>query len=162
MMEMNYRHMVDQARKAGVTNEKTMWESIDSFSELLEELEHSHPELYWEFIRKQHGIMYHGHYDEAFAMYDVSQIKYTNKSGEKKQGAYWTVDQIESATAGMKFSPGVNKYDKYVGFNLIASDLCKEMDESSILKAAYLFFFADEDWEGDDKVWTYVSCKMYK
>lgn len=162
MMEMNYRHMVDQAKKAGVTNEKTMWESIDSFSELLEELEESHPDLFWMFMRKQHGIMYHGHYDEMFALYDVSQIRYTNKAGEKKQGAHWTVDQIETATAGLRFPQNVNKWDKYVAYNLFASDMCKEFDDASILKAAYLFFFADEDWDGDDKVWRYVCCKMHK
>ena len=162
MMEMNYRHMVDQAKKAGVTNEKTMWESIDSFSELLEELEESHPELYWEFMRNQHGIMYHGHYDEAFAMWDVNNIHYTNKAGEKKNGAHWTIDQVESATAGMRFPQGVNKYDKYVAMNLAYSDYCKHFDDADILKIGYAFFFADEDWEGDDKVWRYVCCKMYK
>jgi hypothetical protein len=44
-MEMSYRKMVEHAKKAGVTNEQTMWESIDSFSELLEELEEYHPVL---------------------------------------------------------------------------------------------------------------------
>ena len=58
-MEMNYKRMVEHARQTGTTNEKTMWESIESFSELLEELEESHPDLYWEFMRKQHGIMHH-------------------------------------------------------------------------------------------------------
>ena len=161
-MEMNYRKMVDQAKKAGVTNEKTMWESIDSFSELLEELEESHPDLYWEFMRKQHGIMFKGHYDESFGVFDVSQIHYTNKAGEKKQGAYWTADQIESATAGMKFPQGVNRWDKYVAFNLAHSDFCKQFDDADILKIGHSFFFADEDWEGDDKVWRYVECKMHK
>ena len=55
-MEMNYRKMVEHAKKAGVTNEQT-WESIDSFSELLEELEESHPQMYWDFMRKMHGII---------------------------------------------------------------------------------------------------------
>ena len=79
-MEMNYRKMVDHAKRAGVTNEKTMWESIDSFSELLDELEDSHPVLYWAFMRKQQGIMYGNHYNEEFAQYDVEQIHYTNKA----------------------------------------------------------------------------------
>lgn len=79
-MGMNYREMVDHAKKAGVTNEQTMWESIDSFSELLEELKESHPQMYWDFMRKQHGIMFHNHYDEAFAVYDVSKMSYTGKS----------------------------------------------------------------------------------
>lgn len=81
-MEMTFKHMVEHARQSGTTNEKTMWESIESFSELLEELEESHPDLYWEFMRKQHGLMFHNHYDEAFALYDVAQMHYTGKTGE--------------------------------------------------------------------------------
>lgn len=161
-MELNYRKMVDHAKRAGVTNEKTMWESIDSFSDLLEELEESHPVLYWAFMRKQQGIMYGGHYNEEFALYDVEQIHYTTKSGEKKYGAYWTVDQVEAATAGMRFPPGTTRWDKFVAMNLAHSDFCKEFDDATILKIGYVFFFMDEDWGSDTKVWDYVSCKPHK
>ena len=161
-MGMNYREMVDHAKKAGVTTEKTMWESIDSFSELLEELKESHPQLYWDFMRKQHGIMFHKHYDEGFAEWDVSHIHYTNKAGEQKHGAYWTVEQIENATAGMKFPQGTTKWDKFVAFNMIWSDMCKDFDDASILKIAYDFFFADEDWGSDTKVWEDASHKPHK
>lgn len=161
-MEMNYRKMVEHAKRAGVTNEHTMWQSIDSFSELLEELEESHPVLYWAFMRKQQGIMYGGHYNEEFALYDVEQIHYTNKAGEKRFGAHWTVEQIESATAGMKFPPGTNKWDKYVAFNAAHADFCKDFDEASIMKIGYSFFFADEDWPTDTKIWDYMSCKPHK
>lgn len=159
-MGMNYREMVDHAKKAGVTNEQTMWDSIDSFSELLDKLKESHPQMYWDFMRKQHGIMFHNHYDEAFAMYDVSKMHYTSKSGEKRQGAYWTSDQIESATAGMKFPAGTTKWDKYVAVSVIYSDLCKVLDDNQIIQVAYEFFFNDEDWDNDvPKLWTYMSCK---
>lgn len=161
-MGMNYREMVDHAKKAGVTNEQTMWESIDSFSELLEELKESHPQMYWDFMRKQHGIMFHNHYDEAFAMYDVSKMRYTSKSGEKKQGAYWTVEQIESATAGMKFPAGTTKWDKFVSFNAAHSDFCKDFEDADVLKIGYAFFFADEDWGDDTKIWEYMSNKPHK
>lgn len=53
---MTYRKMVDAAKAAGVASEKTMWESVDAFSELLEELKESHPQKYWDFMREQHGI----------------------------------------------------------------------------------------------------------
>lgn len=161
-MGMNYREMVNHAKKAGVTNEQTMWESIDSFSELLEELKETHPQMYWDFMRKQHGIMFHNHYDEAFAMYDVSKMHYTSKNGEKKQGAYWTVDQIESATAGMKFPAGTTKWDKYVSFNAAHSDFCKDFEDADVLKIGYAFFFADEDWGDDTKIWEYMSNKPRK
>lgn len=158
-MEMNYKEMVNHAKKSGVTNEQTMWDSIDSFSELLEELKESHPKLYWDFMRKQHGIMFHNHYDEAFALYDVAQMHSTNKSGERKEGAHWTCEQIESATAGMKFHNGTTKWDKFVGFNAAYHDWNKHFEDADILRIGYAFYFADEDWGSDTKVWEYMSHK---
>ena len=161
-MEMSYRHMVEHAKKAGVTNEKTMWESIDSFSELLEELKESHPQLYWDFIRKQHGIMYHGHYDEHFAIYDVGQMHYTDRQGVKREGAHWTADQIEAATAGMKFPAGTTKWDRFVAMNAAYSDWSKYYDDADILKIGYAFYFADEDWGDESKIWEYMEHKPHK
>ena len=151
--------MVDSAKAAGNTNERMMWESIDSFSELLEEIREAHPQLYWDFMRKQHGIMHHGHYGEAFALYDVSKLMYTDKNGMKHVGAHWTMEQIETATAGMRFPAGVTKWDKYVAFNAAYADLCKVLDEAEILKAGHALYFADEDWGSDTKVWDMYSAK---
>lgn len=154
--------MVDHAKKAGLTNEKTMWESIDSFSELLEELKESHPQMYWDFMREQHGIMFHNHYDQSFAEYDVSQMHYTDKNGVKHYGAYWTAEQIESATQGMKFPQGTTKWDKFVAFNAAYSDFCRDFDDAQILKIGWLFYFADEDWGSDTKIWEYMDDKPPK
>lgn len=159
---MTYRKMVDAAKAAGVANEKIMWNSIDAFSELLEELRESHPHKYWEFMREQHGIMFGGHYDELFAMYDVSELEYTDRDGKKHKGGHWTVDQIESATAGMRFQSGVTKWDKYVAFNAAYSDLMKEYDEAEIIKSAYLTYFADEDWGDNSKIWDMYMAKPHK
>ena len=154
-----YKEMVTKAKAAGVTNEKTMWESIESFSDLLAQLKESHPDLYWEFMREQHGIMYRGHYDEHFAIYDVEHLRWTDKNGSKHSGAHWTVDQIEQATSGMHFPAGTTKWDKYVAFNAAYSDLCKEFDEGQILAAGFLLYFADEDWGSGTKIWEYMSEK---
>lgn len=159
---MTYKDMVMKAKAAGVTTEKTMWESIEAFSELLEELKESHPDIYWEFMREQMGIMYHGHYDEAFALYDVSQLAWTDRNGMKHSGAHWTADQVEQATASMRFPAGTNKWDKYVAFNAAYSDLCKEFDEGQILKAGFLLYFADEDWGDSTKVWDYMRAHPKK
>lgn len=161
-MEMTYRHMVDHAKKAGVTTEKTMWESIDAFSELLEELKEAHPQLYWDFMRKQHGIMFHNHYDEAFAMWDVSQMHSSNKAGEKKEGAHWTCEQIEVATAGLRFPAGTTKWDKFVAFNAAFHDFWKDFDEANIIKIGHDFYFADEDWPSETKIWEYMEHKPRK
>lgn len=149
--------MVTQARAAGVANEKTMWESIENFSDFLEDFKEAHPDKYWEFMRKQMGIMYHNHYDEAFALYDVAELSWTDEKGNEHTGAHWTADQVEQATASMRFPQGTTKWDKYVGFNVAYSDLCKEFDDEQILKAGYLTYFADEDWGSSTKIWEYMS-----
>ena len=144
--------------------EAKMWASVAVLSEALEPMKETDKENYWCILRKMYGVMSDGHYNEEFAVYDVSMIEYTGRNGEKKRGGYWSADQVEEATRGFRFPSGVNKWDKYVGFNLMYSDLCKKMDDAQVLDAAYLFYFADEDWPGGSstKVWDYVCCKHSK
>ena len=144
--------------------EAKMWASVAVLSEALEPMKETDKENYWCILRKMYGVMSDGHYNEEFAMYDVSMIEYTGRNGEKKRGGYWSADQVEEATRGFRFPSGVNKWDKYVAFNLMYSDLCKKMDDVQVLDAAYLFYFTDEDWPGGSstKVWDYVCCKHSK
>ena len=110
-------------------------------------------------------MLYKGHYTEDFARHDVDHIQYTNKKGEKKEGEYWSVDQVAEAMKGYALPSGVNKWDLYVAANAMKADICKEFDDEQVLKAAYLFFFKDEDRSSDgstDKVWRYMSCKYNK
>lgn len=159
--------MVKTAQKSGKTTEKQMWESIESVSDLLCEIKDAHPDLYWRFMREQAGIINGSHYDEEFAMHDVSKIEYTDKEGKPHKGAYWTCEQVEEATKGMSFPAGTTKWDRFVAFNLAWSDFCKKFDDAQILQIGYLFFFADEDWSADGKgsatkVWDYICCKYSK
>ena len=144
--------------------EAKMWASVAVLSEALEPMKETDKENYWCILRKMYGVMSDGHYNEEFAMYDVGMIEYTGRNGEKKRGGYWSADQVDEATRGFRFPSGVNKWDKFVGFNLMYSDLCRKMDDAQVLDAAYLFYFADEDWPGGSstKVWDYVCCKHSK
>ena len=144
--------------------EGKMWASVAVVSEALEPMKETDKEGYWCIMRKMYGVMSDGHYNEEFAMYDVSAIEYTGKNGEKKHGGYWSAEQVEEATRSFRFPSGVNKWDKYVAFNLMYSDLCKKMDDGQILEAAFAFYFNDEDWPGGSgtKVWDYVCCKHNK
>lgn len=161
-----YKKMIEDAKAQGLTSEKMMWESTDDVEDMLCALKKEHPDKYWKFIRKTHGMLYKGHYTEDFARHDVEHIQYTNKKGEKKEGEYWSVEQVEEATKSMTFPSGVNKWDKYVAFNSMKADICKEFDDEQVLKAGYMFFFKDEDWDSKDgsydKVWRYMNCKYNK
>lgn len=74
-------------------------------------------------------------------------------------GAHWTRIKVDELTKGMKFHSNVNAWDKYVAFNSMYADLCACMNEEEIIKAAYAFYFCDDDWQPceDDctKVWDY-------
>lgn len=154
---MTYADLVKMAKENGTWNEKTMWCAVESISELLEKWKEDDPKAFWAFMREQHGIMSGDHYDEKFAMHDVAQIEYTDKKGDTHKGAYWTVEQIEEATKGMTFKSGVTKWDKFVAFNSFWADTCKALDAEQIIKAAYQFYFADEDFKGKNKVWEYQT-----
>lgn len=156
---MDYKQMIENAHKSGNWSEKMMLDSVDSISELLECVKKANKESYWRFMREQAGIMMGCHYDKEWADYDVSQIVYTDKEGKKHTGAYWTCEQIEEATKGMTFPSGTTKWDRFVAFNLAYSDFCKKFDDAQILQIGYLFFFADEDYPTNTKVWNYVVCK---
>lgn len=156
-----YKEMIEQARSRGVTSEQVMWGSIEEFDNMLCQIKENDPALYWDFIHKQHKALYKGHYDEEFAKYDMQQVYYINKQGEKTNKPYWTVEQVEEATKGYNFPNGTTKWDKWVAFNVFRSDTMKSLPDDLALKAGWEFFFDDIDFkkEGTTKIWDYVHCK---
>lgn len=158
---MEFKKMILDAKAKGLTNEDKMWLAIDIMEEGLEALKEAHPELYWKTMRKNHGILYNGHYSEDYAKHDVDQLHWTDAQGKKHEGAHWTKDDVVAATQGKKFPQGVNDWDKYVAYNAAYSDLNTKFDDSQILDAAYLLYFADEDWRDSKectKIWDYMNC----
>ena len=153
---------MEDAQARGLTSEKMMWESVEDVEDMLCALKKEHPTKYWKFIRKTHGLLFKGHYTEEFARYDIGQIHYTNRKGDKKEGEYWSVEQVKEAMKQFPIPAGVNEWDLYVAANILHSDLCKDLEDEQILKSVYSFFFKDEDWSADGsttKVWEYMCCK---
>ena len=157
---MEYKELIKNARANGVATEKAMWESIDSLNDMLCMLKEEHPDLYMKFMREQHEVLYGPHYDKHFAEIDVDKMRYTNASGEKKTGAYWSAEQIVDATKGMPFPSNTTNWDKYVAFNSFYADMCTVLDETMILKGAHKFYFADEDGP-TGKIWCYMTAMNY-
>lgn len=156
---------MEEAKTKGLTSEKMMWDSIDDVEEMLCALKKEHPQKYWKFIRKTHGLLFKGHYTEDFARWDVGQISYTNRKGERKEGEYWSVEQVKEAMKQYSMPSGVNEWDMYVAANVMHSDLCKNLDDPQVLDSTFAFFFKDEDWSADGsstKIWDYMACKQNK
>lgn len=150
--------MLRNAQKEGYASDATMWASIKYLEKIKEEDKH----LYWRMAREMHNLIYSGHYSEEFALYDVGQIFYFDKDENKVYGQHWTVAQVEEATRGIVFPKGTNKWDKYVAYNVLWSDLHQVLPDEEILEAAYAFFFKDPDYTtqpNTTKLWMYMNCR---
>lgn len=101
------------------------------------------------------------HFDEAEAKEAVSRICYTDRDGQKREGAHWTKEQVTDATNGMKFREGVTDWDKYVAFNAGYADFCRVLTDELVLRASHAFYFADED-APENKVWIYMRCMQQR
>lgn len=156
---MDYKELIDGARRSGVWSESAMEASVKSVDSLLQYVRDADKDVYWAFMREQCGILYGRHYGEDFAVYDVEQMRSTDKEGNTRKGAYWTVAQIEEATRDRDFPNGVTKWDKYVAFNAMWHDMRGEFDDAQVVAAAYSFYFADEDCDDvSTKIWRYAAC----
>lgn len=155
---MNYKHLLSEAQKRGLTNETKMWQSVALIGEGLDLLEDNHPEMYWKLMRKQHGIIYDCHYTEEFARHDIDKMMSIDRNGLTQRGEHWTKDEVLEATSGKSFPSGVTDCDKWVAFNAMWHDMHRKFDDEQILDIAYLFYFDDEDWKKPgSKVWEYIS-----
>lgn len=156
---MSYKTMIQEARQNGRANEAAMWASIEAVDELLEDMREKQPEKYWCFMRRAHSQLYGSHYDMQFANHDISRMHSTNASGERQMGAHWTREEVVQAWQNQSFPQGTTDCDKWVAANAMWHDLRKKFDDGQILQMAYLFFFQDEDYTGEGKVWEYMNQK---
>lgn len=140
--------MLEEAKHKGVTSDKVMWQSIDDVEDMLCMMKKEHPEKYWAFMRKQHGLLYNNHYTEEFARWDVEQMK--------PLGMYWTPKQVEDVSKTMTLPSGTTLWDVFVALNAFKNDLNGLFSDEQIIKAAHAFWFADKDWKGKNKIWEYA------
>jgi hypothetical protein len=148
--------MLETAKKQGLASEKKMWESIASMAEMMAVMEEQHPDEFWRFMREQHGILFGNHYEEMFALYDVSKMRYTNREGKECTGAHWTPEQTTEAVKGLRLPEGTTCWDVYVALNSFYADMCQELSDDQIIRGAWRFYFKDED-APKGKLWIYMK-----
>ena len=143
-----------------------MWGSIDLMDGLLEEMSEHHKERYWKVLRDTHELMYGKHFDKEYAEWQVERMHHKSPDGKVYKGEHWTMEQTTDVMMKykMKLSPEITPYDFYVALNTEWHDyICwakehfpNEADaENAIIEMAVRFWFMDDDWEGNDKVWVY-------
>lgn len=155
---MDYKKMIEEARQSGRANEASMWASIEAVEDILEELRSDAPDKYWRFLRRAHRSLYGCHYDDQFALHDISRMHSTDAQGKEQTGAHWTKAEVVQAWAGKQFPKDTTDADKWVAANAMWHDMRKAYNDEQVLTIAWLFFFADEDYMGEGKVWQYFNC----
>lgn len=163
---MTYKELV----KANVSkfrgDEKVMWASIDKVSDLLEQIKEAHPKLYWAFMREQHEAMFGKHFNEAYAKWQVEQMHHKGDDGKNYKGEHWSIEATNSVLSKYrsKVPSAYNEWDFYVALNAQYHDYClwarrqfPDDYETAIIEMALAFWFMDEDWMGNTKVWDYFS-----
>ena len=147
--------------------EGMMWKAVAVISDAVEE---SMPmESKQKLMREIYDEMSGGHYDEHFAMEDITRMYYTDRSGTKHQAPYWSVstmqDVYDSISGDIR---GYNFWDFAVTLNMVASDnWCmldrwfpdmNEAERNKRLVDMAVNWLKDEDAKHpDSKIWNYIN-----
>ena len=145
--------------------EAVMWKSVRVISDAIEK--HMDEDTKKSLARSIYSEMAGGHYNEEFAMEDVSKMYYVGADGKKHYAPYWTEAKTREWYEAMKDQiPYYNCWDFFVTVNMIASDnaqvikewfpdITQEEREKKYAKLA-LNWLKDEDWPAHDKIWHYI------
>ena len=136
------------------------------WDEHLEKMREHHPDMYWEMMRDTHELMYGKHFDKEYAEWEVEQMHHKSPDGKVYKGEHWSYEQTTEVMQKYrsKISAEITPCDFYVALNTQWHDyICwakehfpNEADaENAIIEMAVRFWFMDDDWEGNDKVWVY-------
>ena len=161
-----YKEMVKANYNKLRNDDSVMWSSVDLMDELLEEMAGHHKERYWKVLRDTHELMYGKHFDKEYAEWQVERMHHKSPDGKVYKGEHWTMEQTTAVMMKykMELSPEITPSDFYVALNTQWHDyICwakehfsNEADaENAIIEMAVRFWFKDDDWVGNDKVWVY-------
>lgn len=151
-------------------DDNVMWGHIEMWDKHLEEMREPHPDKYWDIMRKTHEMMYGMHFDAVYAEWEVEQMHHKGKDGRVYKGERWSHDDTTAVMAKYRnvLPPEVTPCDFYVALNTHWHDyICWAKEkfpteaeaEGAIIEMAVRFWFQDEDWGDNDKVWEYFSMK---
>lgn len=167
---MRYYNLVKENARKFTGDETVMWASVEQVDDLLEKIKEPHAELYWDFMRKAHELMFGCHFNEAYAKYAVHKMSHVGADGKTYSGEHWSLEQTNAVMSKFrsKIPASVNEYDFYVGLNSAWHDFSCWAREKfvadtdvdvAVVELAIAYWFADADYDGDGKVWHALSGK---
>ena len=143
---------------------------VEIMDKHLERMMESHPEEYWAIMRDTHELMHGKHFDPEYAEWQVSEMYHKDKEGHTYHGEHWSMEQTTSVMS--KYRPmlaaEITPCDFYVALNSQWHDYhcwmtehfdSEEEIDIAIIESAVKFWFKDDDWEGNGKVWEYFRMR---
>lgn len=142
--------------------ENGMWEGVKRVSEFLEKMREEHPHEVKEFLKKEYEAMNGHHFNLATARKLVSEMHHTDTDKDKEVvGELINVEDAQELVEGMP-EQETRRWDAYVAANTMAHDLANTgMNTSQIMNAARHFFFHDEDFSDENKVFWYYEWMLF-
>lgn len=152
---MTYSDIIKQSFAQG---EDRMWKGIDRVSDFLEKMRDEHPHEVRCFLKDEYIAMNGKHFNEAVAHKVVSEMHHT-ANGKKIKGEIVSVEDAQSLVADKDEQW---RWDAYVAANTMAHDLANTgMSMSQIKESAKHFFFHDEDFSDENKIFWYHEWKLF-
>lgn len=144
------------------------WDIISSMEELFDELEETRKDTFWDIMKDIHEEIKGKHFDECYAIYEVSHMYSMGVKGGMVKGEVVSFKEAEKVYEEHKrhFKQPANVWDVYVALNAQHHDYYAMFyewangDESKIkdkiIQSTITFWFRDEDAE-EGKVWNYFD-----
>lgn len=143
-------HYIDIIQSAPSKSEDLMWQAVRHTSQFIDQLWRTHQPIANRFIMEQFELIHGPHFNEQLARATVADMYHDNTHGE-----IITPDEASSIAP----SPEQN-WDAYVAANAFAHDLAPMgMSRKDLLHAAETFWFHDQDFPSDSKIFWYFKNK---
>lgn len=149
---------IDIVKTASIKSDSVMWAQVKEVSDLIDQLWKSHPDMAQRFMMKAYGTLHGEHFNEQLAKEFVNAMYHYNNREEKVTGEVVPVEEAESILEPTDREK--MRWDAYVAANTMMHDMARaDMDRRVILEAARVFWFADDDFDGNNKVFWYFANK---
>ena len=154
---MTYCDIVKQSPSGG---EKGMWSGVKRVSDFLEKQREKDPDEVRKFLKDEYIAMNGKHFNEHVAMRLVSDM-YHSVGQKIIRGELIRPEAAQELLKGL--DKGTEWYwDAYVAANAMMHDLANTgLSDAQIMNVAKHFFFHDEDFSDENKVFWYFEWMLF-
>ncbi len=157
---MTYCDIIKTSPSGG---EKGMWESVKRVSDFLEKMCEEHPAEVKCFLKEEYIAMNGKHLNKSVAKRLVDGMYHTDDNGKRVEGEMVGCEEAHELLMVAKSEEDPLFWDGYVILNAVMHDLAKMHDLSTkqIANIAKCFFFNDEDFSDENKVFWYFEWMIF-